>query len=278
MRSLSLILIFSFALLGLGCSNIFSSMAQKTTDDAIYEDATKAIDQQDWDTALTKLGSLSTAYQSKTDVIEAYAGAYAGKCGLNFITYFNSLGTASLTGSTLFKYLMNGFTGTAVNPTYCTLAQLKMEQISASPAGRTSGENLFMAILGMVKIGTYLRARADQDGTGGLGDGTFDATYRSCNTTSLSNADAVEVLTGIGLLTNNITYLSAVLSGNAITGALTQLTTVCTGGTCTNTTASAVTSADVTVVRALLRTSSANPVAPLGIEDCVNPVVTACCP
>lgn len=262
-----------------GCSNIYEGLSNKTSDEAIYYDVQNLMDAQDWDTALTKLSSLSSDFAAKTEVRETWAGVLAGKCGLDFLAYFSALGSADLSSSTLFKYFMNAFTGKTVNPNYCKLAQAKIEEISTSPAARTSSQNLFMAILGMVKMGVYLRGDFDVNGTGNLGDGTVDSEPAICNTTPMSDADLDEVITGFGLLTTNLTTLTTALSSGSVSTALGTLNAVCgaISGICDKTSTSAITGGDRANFRDLLRTSSSNPTAPLGIGSCANAAVTPCC-
>lgn len=257
----------------LGCANVFRGPSNKTSDEAYFENAQKAMDTQDWDLAITNFNLLSSDFKSRPDVIEAWAGTYAGKCGLDFITYFAALGNASLAGSTFFTFLMNAFTGRAIAPQYCTMAQAKMEEISAAPANRSSSENLFMAILGMVKIGVYLKKNADTND-----DGIPDVAFDAC--TSLPAADNKEITTGLGLLTTNLTYLTAVLSSGSVSGALTAVNAACSlsPGACGKTDATTVSPADLNSIDDLLKTSSSNPTVPLGIGNCVNPVATLCCP
>ncbi|PIS10040.1 MAG: hypothetical protein COT73_11565 [Bdellovibrio sp. CG10_big_fil_rev_8_21_14_0_10_47_8] len=261
----------------LGCSNIFKDASKQDSDDALYEDALKLMNAQDWDEALEKMDSLSSSYQTRTDVLETWAGIYAGKCGLDFITYFDNLGSASLTGSTIFEYFMNAFTGVIVNPAACYSAQLKIEAISTSSAARTSGQNLFMAILGMVKIGAYLRDAADIDGTGNLGDGTIDAGYSSC--TTIPDASVKQVITGLGLIFDNLTALTNAVSGSSITDALDDIDTVC-GASCQKTDPALISAADVTLFRQILATGPSNPNAgqDLGIDDACMTVIPLCCP
>jgi hypothetical protein len=269
------------------CQNVFKNTANKTTDEAYYEDAQKAMDALDWDEAISKFASMGAEFKSRPTVIEQWAGAYAGKCGLNFISYFGNLGSSSLTGSTLFKYFMNQFTGISISPQHCSLAQSKMEELGATSAERTSSQNLFMAILGMVKVGAYLRSIADVDGTDNLGDGTADypaapspGTYDSCDPAILDNDSLNGVITGMGLITNNITYLTVALGGSAgdIGTALDDLAAVCAGGACGKTDVSTVDVNDRDTFRDLLKTGTTNPSAPMGIEACVDPAILPCCP
>ncbi len=267
-------------LLNSSCQNVFKNGANKTSDEALYEDAQKAMDSLSWDEAITKFAGLSANFKSKPEVIEQWAGAYAGKCGLNFITYFANLGSSDLTGSTIFKYFMNQFTGIAVSPQHCSLAQTKMEELGFTAGARSASQNLFMAILGMVKVGAYLRGIADVDGTDNLGDGTADGTYDSCDSSvNLMTDELNEVITGMGLITENIAYLTAALGGSAgaVGDALDDLAAVCGGGACGITDPADVTVTERDLFRDLLKTGTLNPTAPMGIEACADVGVTTCC-
>lgn len=263
----------------LGCSNVLESMASKNTDAALLEDARKAMNSQDWDLAIEKFEGMTDSGKASHTTIEQWAYAYAGKCGLNFINYFNQLSEASLTGTTLFAYLMNAWTGVTVYPSYCTLAQTKMEEISADAGNRSSNQNL-LAILALVKIGVYLRTNLDRDGTDGLGDGTAELNPCTDDPGNLLEDQATEIVTGFGLLTTNLIYLTAVLGSGSISNSLDTVNTVCRDympGACGRTDPDDVTDADRDAIRDLLKTSSGNTTAPLGVGNCVDPMVAPCC-
>jgi hypothetical protein len=264
-----------------GCSNIFEAASVKDSDEALLEDAKKLIDQQSYSDAIAKFASMSQSFKSREDVIEAWAGAYAGKCGLDFISYFGALGSATLTGSSLFKYFMSVWSQKSIDAASCRLAHLKMEEISANPAERSAGQNLFMAILGMVKMGVYLRQYLDKDSTNNLGDGDLDGGIDVCTNDSFNLPGEVldEVITGLGLLTSNLAYLSAVLTATDINNALDVLNTACSAspGACGKTDAADIVDADRDLFRDLLGTSPTHPTAPLGVGTCVDPLVTPCC-
>lgn len=282
-RRISFLLVLVLTVTAIGCGNTFSSLANKTSDDAIYEDVLKLVDEKDWTDALTEIATLSAAKKSERDVIQTWAGIYAGQCCLDFITYFDTISSASLTGSTIFRYLMNAFTQKAITPAACLLAQTKMEEISTDPTLRTQSENLFMAILGMVKVGVYLRSNADKDSTGGLGDGSPDAGYNSCQTASISDADVKQVITGVGLVTSNLSALTAVIPSGDIGGAMSSIASSC-GTTCGKTDSTTVTATDITLVRDLLRTgpSTTDTTYQLGVDDACNAsdalTLLGCCP
>jgi hypothetical protein len=282
-RRLSFILILALALVASACGNLYSSLANKTTDDAIYESVLQAVDDKDWATALAQINSLSAAKKTEPAVIETWAGIYAGQCGLDFITYFDTISNASLTGSTILKYLMNALTQQAVDPPSCLLAQQKIEEISTDPAQRTEAQNLFVAVLGMVKVGVYLRSNADVDSTGNLGDGSIDAGYNSCQTTSISDADVTQVITGMGLVITNLSSITSVITGGSLSSSLTTISATC-GSLCQKTDSADVTGSDITLLRDLLRTgpSTTDPNYQFGIDDACNPssgaTLLACCP
>lgn len=282
MKILSFIMISILILTG--CSNIFEPASNKESEEAVYEDALKAIDAQDYVLAISKLESLPASYQSRTDFKETLAGAYAGKCGLNFINYFATLGSADLSSSSFYKFLMNGFTQTAVDPDFCRKSQLKIEEISDDPLQRTESQNLFMAILGMVKVGTYLRADADRDGTGNLGNGNADIPpLNICDATEtdstadgwFSDDEIDEVVTATGLIVTNAASLSGIASTD-LTTALVQLNAAC-GGACSKTDKATVNATDRGRMRDLLRTSPSHPTVPMGIGNCNNADPTTCC-
>lgn len=279
------VFVISGSLTVTGCANLFEPASDKTSDAALFEDAQKAIDKAEYDTAIKKFQAMSASYKTQTDVIESWAGALAGKCGLDFISYFTTLGTVSLTGSTIFKFFMQAWSQKMINPVYCTAAQVKMEEISTNPLLRTNGENLFMAILGMVKIGVYLRAYADTDGVGNLGDGIPDAAFNVCTNNSANFPDAAldEVITGMGLITSNLTYLTAALSAGSITNALATVNTACSvsPGACGKTDPTTITAADRDVFRDILKTDERYTNLPLGLGYCDPATVlvpTLCCP
>lgn len=237
--------------------NFFQLTAKKDTSEAIYQDARSALNNLDYDTAISKITELQTKDSTfylrceKVDGIkicprEDLAGAYASKCGLNFVNFVSSLTSSS--GSP-FLFFMQKFKTIAVSPSNCYEAQKVIESFSASSTGRTSEQNLFMAILGMAKMGTYLREVADIDQ-----DGSTDATFDSCDSAKISDNSLRQVISGMGLVIDNLAAVSAVLSGSS--SALTDLDTIKTtcGSACIITDPNS-SSYNSTVVRNLLKSS-----------------------
>lgn len=262
------------SVISFGCGgNFFQLTAKKDTPEAIYQDARDALNDLDYDTAISKIVELQTKDSSfylrceKVDGIkicprEDLAGAYASKCGLNFVTFVSAL--TSSTGSP-FLFFMKKFQTVTVAPANCYEAQKVIETFGATSGTRTSEQNLFMAVLGMAKMGTYLRDAADVNQ-----DGEADATYNSCNSSSISNDYLRQVVSGMGLVIDNLAAVSAVLSGNS--SALTDLEAIRTtcGSACAITDPNS-SSFDETVTRKLLRSSDS------GIEPTSGCTVITCC-
>lgn len=202
----------------ISCSNVFQQSAKKTTDEAYFEEARKAVDLTDYDAAISYFQLMSPTFLARTSVREAYAGALAGKCGLNFLEFVETLSSASLTGSTLFLYAMSAWQGKVVSPDYCLQAEQQIKAIWASES-QTSSQKFFMAILGLAKMGTYLRSKVDQDGPDNLGDGSPDAVFDACDATdngaaNLDDDEVGEVLTGLMLFITYITDFATSVGGD----------------------------------------------------------------
>ncbi|GIL18455.1 MAG: hypothetical protein BroJett040_22060 [Oligoflexia bacterium] len=282
-------------------------MSNKETDQARYEDALKAKNNSDWDTAITKFQALSSDFLNQEAVLEQYAGALAGKCGLNFITYTNSLGSSTIDSSTpFFKYLMNAFTGKAVSPAHCTTAEMVMKQIKTMTGTWTTNQTFFVLILSMVKMGTYIRNKADVDGTGNLGDGNPDATINLCRdaeagdatTAYLTDTEIKEIITGFALMLQNFAAFSANLGGAG--DALATISATCGPPLnltfCSKTDAAGVDATDVKGMRSILSlaynaaglsavgigsttvTAATNPNGNNGVYWGCTPASLLCCP
>lgn len=253
--------------------NLFQLTAKKDSAEAIYQDARNSLNTLDYDTAISKLIELQgkdAGYYLKCEKVdgikicprEDLAGAYASRCGLNFVSFVSAL--SSSTGSA-FLYFMKKFQNVKVVPSECYEAQKVIETFGASSTTRTTEQNLFMAVLGMAKMGTYLREVADADQ-----DGTTDSTYNSCDSTSISVDYLRQVISGMGLVIDNLAALSAVLSGSS--SALTDLDTIkntC-GASCVITDPNS-SNFNETVTRVLLRSSDK------GVEPNSGCLFPLCC-
>lgn len=211
--------IISVSLLQISCGgNFFKDLSTQDTDAAKYEDALKSIDLGDYALAIASIESMTEAGKAETKTIQTWAGAYAGKCGLNFVALVDAMGNSS--GAPLL-FFMQAFTGVTVDPDSCYLAQLKMESLGNS-SQRTSDQNLFMFFLGITKMGTALKKNADLlPATDGGGDGVTDAGFSACEnipapgSPMMSDADIDHLITGFGLVFDNLASVGADISGSS---------------------------------------------------------------
>lgn len=198
-----------FGLLTSCGGNFFKDVSSKTSDLARYEDALKAIDASDYQGAIDLIEATTPEFRTQTKVVQTWAGAYAGLCGLDFISVISGLGSSS--GAPLL-FFMQAFSNIAVIPAACSTAQIKME-ILGNSSQRTTDQNLFMFVLGIAKLGTYLKARADTDS-----DGTVDAGFSSCGNQGppyVSDSDINEIISGLGLIFDNLASVGASIGGNS---------------------------------------------------------------
>ncbi|WP_413580477.1 hypothetical protein [Bdellovibrio sp. HCB288] len=170
------ILIIAFSL-SASCSseNVLSDFSNKESDEALYIDAKKALDEMEWDTTIDIINNqLSSTYQDKRDVKLVLASAYAGQCGLLFANLIQ--GMTNNPSSQMFRFFMGVWAGRTVAPDSCELA-IDVLQGIGSVSERSDKENLFLALLGVARMGTNLSANLDS----GDHDGDIDADATVCH-------------------------------------------------------------------------------------------------
>lgn len=293
------LILFTFMILLLTTScakNAFTEFSSISSDDALYEDAKKALNSADYSTAITKILSTSATFQASSGVQTTLASAYAGKCGLDLMAI--SSGITQTTSSSMFGLMMNLVKNTTVSPMDCTRAQHIMQSFG-NFSHRTSDQNLFLAFLGLVKVGSYLKAKADTNS-----DGLQDSVSIICNKTTftmmdsdangtVSGAEATasldaqglvtkdmeNIITGFGLVIENLTAISATIAGSSISTSITAINDSCTtlGTSCSITDETLVTPTTAAAFRILINHAT------LGIGTCAastsDPVaMAACCP
>ncbi|MBC7371646.1 MAG: hypothetical protein H7326_08780 [Bdellovibrionaceae bacterium] len=194
-------------------ANLYKDLAaNKTSDEALYEDAKKLLDAGNYTGAIAKIQSTSAAFQSQARVKESLGGAYAARCGMEFLPFVTRL-TGNAVGS-FFSLAANGFVGvTTANYADCVTAENIVEGIGTISA-RTQSQNIFLMILEMAKIGNMLRKDGDVLPTP-LGDGTTDAGF-NCRS-SVPIADAKAVMESFFKFLTLFTQVGATLSGSNVT-------------------------------------------------------------
>jgi hypothetical protein len=218
-------------ILGLSaCANIFEAASNKTTEEALLEDATKAQNSSNFDTAISKIQELQASYPKYlTDptTLMLLASAYAGKCGFNFGSYLDVVTTTSPGATPALQWLMNQWTTKTTDRTYCRLAEDTVKAITPTYVGRDTNQSFFMVLLGLAKTGIFLRELADTDRNGTADAPPFDlpGTNAFCAAGNISAAQITDIGTGLALVVSNLTNIGGALTGADLSG----LTTVCAG-------------------------------------------------
>lgn len=249
--------------------NLWEAMSNKTSDAALVEDIRYLVNKQRFTEAIELIEDNPELVPANRTEKMLFASAYAGGCGLTFAEVFESLETAS--GSPM-KFMMSAFTNKIIDPAKCHTAQQYLESIGAVGV-RSVTENIALFLVGFGKVGTYLRNRADTS-VAGIGDGTVDATFDSCDNTDLPRADIKQVITGFGLMIENISALGSNVSPTLSTD-IANLTLACTGlgMDCTETDPTAIPDADADEFRDAIKSHDTNQI---GIETC-DPLTPMCC-
>lgn len=269
----------------LSCSvNILENFADKTGDGALFNDAVSLINDGDYDGALAKIALMTSSYQTQREVVMLKASAYGGKCGIQYVPFVEDLSNMGTTRILLF--LMQEFSGaTSGRIDACITAQNLVTSIGAVGT-RTNDENMFLLVVAFAKLGNILAFYADMDS-----DDAVDASFtpaKVCTVggapprvagSTITDADAIEIGTGIALAVEQLTALSSTV--NLGSASLTTISTTCGSlpiNICTMTTNSAFTdgSNDTTEIKAVR--TLVNEDQDVGIGTCSGDVVACACP
>lgn len=247
MRHLAIILSF---LISSCTTNLFEDSSIKDTDEDYLAEAQDLLNQQRYQEAIDLiLTKVSVAGQNKVDAREMLSSGYAGKCGMNFIDYTENL-SQQTTGSSFYR-LMVPFVQKAVSPSDCYTALTNMQLLGTS-SQRTLNQNTFMAVVGMVYMGSALRGYADI--TPSLGNGVADVDICS----GLTDAQIDDVILGFGFMAENFSAVGSTLIGGSSLGSLDAVISVCTavaGSSCAITDPANITSGIRSTFRDLINTS-----------------------
>lgn len=202
-----------------GCSNnLFKGASTGDHDENLLVDAKAAINSFNYQSAIDIVTlQMSANGRAQTNAKEVLASAYAGKCGLNFVSFLEKLSTAN--SGTGLGLMVAPYVGVAVDPDSCLLALNTLETIGAS-ASRTANENAFAAVVGMSLLGGQVRAAVDLAPVNG--DGTVDSAICSMTNAQLDNA-----ILGMGHLIINFSFLSVQQIGAGSQTAINDLINVC---------------------------------------------------
>ncbi|MFK8138084.1 MAG: hypothetical protein AB8E15_06980 [Bdellovibrionales bacterium] len=151
--------------------NLFSASADKNSDKALLYDANRALEAKDFETAISKIQSMSTAAQAEDDTLRLLGSAYGGQCGLEFVPFQTGFSDSS---DTLSNFLLTHFEDADVDSqTACKNAETAFDGISAD--GLTQSDYIARVYLAMSKIGSIVNTE------GALVDNTLDPGFDPCS-------------------------------------------------------------------------------------------------
>lgn len=261
------------------CSvNILQEFGDPETDRAKFYDAEDAINEGAYDTAITLITSMTASFQARADVIELHASAYAGRCGLDFLTFANTT-LANMGTARLLLYLMQNRNGaTTTMQADCQQAISLIESIGATAATRTDDQNLLLAVVSLFQVGTIVNIYGDTNDDG-TADWNSAAPNDSCESAAISDSDVGQVGASLVRAINSISALSSQTVGGE---QLADINSVCTSlasppisdtDICTKTDPTTFDGTELRAFRTLLRENSS-----IGTGSCAGDVSTCLCP
>lgn len=263
------------------CTNIFTTFSNTESDESLLVAAKQYINAQDYNDAIAQFPPMSTAYQTRHDVIALRASAYAGRAGLNFLTLVNNLQNIGATNLMLF-IMQNFESGSAGKMSDMLTAQNYMISIFNIPGGPDNDELVELMVIAMGNIGVMLSKFADTNN-----DGVVDAGFNPCVAASLpgivGDVSPNDVTQQIGVSLNWIATAAAQLTANGVNfgpAGLSGATAACTALTgggfgayafCGVTNGGAFTANQLLGIRSLINEKSAG----IGLATC-NGTIIAC--
>lgn len=170
------IIFLSFLILCSCTTNLFDELAEKDTPEAIFFEAKRKINDQDYDAAILLLNSLDPSYLTDRERVPVHASAYAGRCGLVFLDLLTSVQNPGT--STILGLLMAAFNNSDANDVSdCITAEDILRDDIGDSTVRNANENLFNAFISLSKIAAILSFTSDTDN-----DDVADGTYDVCTT------------------------------------------------------------------------------------------------
>lgn len=251
----------------LSCAkNALSESAKKDSAEALEFEAYRLLNEQNYTGALSKIAELPSSVQTSRDIQFLKASAYAGRCGLNFVS--TVLALTEIGSSTLFTLLMRTYqNSTTSHIADCISSESTITGVASAASGRTTDENLLMAFVALSKIGAIINTYADTDHSG-----TVDSAFDQCSTSSLPDAQARQIGTAIAHLYLSLSQVGTTIGG----GALANVLTACSGyAFCSNTDASSYTATEVKAIRTFVAAQDdGSGGALLGVGDCASSPAT----
>lgn len=231
MRAVKHFILLTLLLITSSCDkpNVLTEYSKTDSDEALFLEARKRMDNFEWDKAISILTSdLTPEYRNTSKVKERLMHAYGGKCGISFFDMIHSL--KSMNSTSMFDIALKVFDQKVVNVAACDAAIGVLHELGPTSATRTHDQNTFAAILGLTQMGTTIKAKFDRESSG-LGDGSVDSGWNACEISSatlrLSDDDVNRVATGVGLIFENLLALGDSLTSGSAGGAFDDARALC---------------------------------------------------
>ncbi len=194
------------------------TQSQNSTE-ALFVEIEKKLNLSEFDGVIDLIVAQSASFKT-LDRVKYYLGnAYLGKCGFAFSTFSEKY--ESVSASQMFQKYAYSFTGIAVDPPSCSLAQAAFESI-ADDSYYGSKKAFSLLMVGFSKMGTYLKSDLDTDDDG-------VAEKDPCLDTDLSDDHVKQVITGMGLILNNFSGIVGDILGTDSTSDISDFQTACEG-------------------------------------------------
>lgn len=258
-----------------GCKNYLETFSQPDTDAARYVEASLALNDRDFDGALVWIGRMSSEYRATREVKYLEASVYSGKCGMEAMVFLQTVDGISGGATKFFAALMAAFKGgTLTQMGHCKTAETLLRSISASASGRTTSENIFLALVSLAKIGIILNEGADLNDDGLVNDG-FSSPNHCTDGTIIDNTEVDEMITGLS------NFVESLGGGTFGTNELGDITAICSAlntadptlNFCGITDTANVTANHRRGIRTIFGESTA-----VGLGICTGDVTTCLCP
>ena len=270
-RRAALTLCLAVSVVSLGsCKNAFDEGSKKNSNEGYYFDAQQLIDKRDYTGAITKLNALTPAFKARRDVVATTASAYAGRCGLDFLSLAKSI--SDNPSLRIFPVLLLNFSASTTGSiTDCSQAETLMRTLAPADdfTQLTRDEAAFLAMVSLSKIGSIMGTYADLD-KNAVADPGFD----SCNTTQLPDARARDTAVSLNLAAAALNASGTTVGGSTFS----NLNTACASfpaGTspCGIYDPNALTVNQVKVVGGLIKAQDI-----VGLGTCANTTQMCTCP
>lgn len=276
-------LLVALGLLSSSCTNIYSSFSNENRDEAIVVDARTAIDNKNYDTALTDIAKLPAAYQSRRDVLALAASAYAGRGGLDFVTLAQNVLNIGTTN--IFLFIMQNFdAGTSAKMADLLAAQNKMLSISTTMSALSNDELMELLVIAFGNMGTIMSKYEDPGSTGAPTAGSTCSAFPAWATPlPAAPNDAVEQF-GVSLnyaiaalsqlSTNGVSFGVSVSNVSSACATLAGIPALASYSFCGVYTASAFTQNQYKGILSLMNEKTAG----IGLGTCNGDIVACACP